>query len=404
MSSSYDDNSGSDPNSGTHKLSSIDKKFLIVLTSINLFWLALSGFFMMKAVIKIKWRKMLYKTIKDPKERMKLQRSRSILLENRIKDEELIWFSGITSISAIRKYLFFWVLGMLLPALFISLFYSFDSVVFFVFIILSTLVNFYIASRALYATATRTRIVYGLTPTRILLAGFRFSNDIRCYFIRENKNTRSKTHWGNSESLIFTTDRWTTSSTTDSGKTITSKYSMDIGINWIFEMDQVHNLIEERQRQLQYEGNNIENQQQGQRQSNVDLRIKSNRSNFSIRNKSKKFQFTNTNEINQMLLPKRNQNQINMDRNMTINSLWNQLNMNRNTNTNTNQLDQNQTNQINNDMDNHSSMQGPTDLTIDYDLNNNNNNNNNNNQIGAETIGMGSNVDSNSVETMNFDL
>ncbi|KAJ3427802.1 hypothetical protein M0812_25432 [Anaeramoeba flamelloides] len=212
--------------------------------------------------------------------------------------------------------------------------------------------------------SARTRIVYGLTPTRILLLGFRYTHDVRDFPIKVNKYTDYSTRWDNAKSLIIKTDHWTTTSKDKNGRTHTHHHSMKIGLCRIFEMDQVNNIIEQRQEQLQGQG--IEGQEQQQQDTKMPL----NRSDLTKED-------IDLIEPVILLKPPQNPNQMNM----------NQLNQNQ-----INQMNQNQTN---NGMNNDFSMQGPTDLTLKYDLNNNNE------QMGVE---MNNDMNLNYVGTMDNDL
>ncbi|KAJ3427801.1 clathrin interactor epsin [Anaeramoeba flamelloides] len=350
-----------------------------VILIIDSIWFLLSGFFFLRHVLKVKLRKLSYKKILDPRGRMALQSERSGYLERQLKGEEFVWFSGVTSISGIRKFLVFWVLGMGIAATAISIAFIKYETWCLSILIMGTMLCIFTGAACWNGVYARTRIVYGLTPTRILLLGFRFKNDFRDFPIQVNKYTDYSTHWDNAKSLIITTDHWITTSRDKNGRTHTHHHSMKIGICWIFEMDQVNNIIEQRQEQLQGQG--IEGQEQQQQDTKMPL----NRSDFpngGMNQNGPMRLLKQPQNPNQMKMNQLNMNQMNM----------NQMNMNQ---LNQNQINQMNQNQTNNGMNNDFSMQGPTDLTLNYDLNNNNE------QMGVE---MNNDMNLNYVGTMDNDL
>ncbi|KAJ6244337.1 hypothetical protein M0813_02301 [Anaeramoeba flamelloides] len=351
-----------------------------VILIIDSIWFLLSGFFFLRNVLKVKLRKLAYKKILDPRGRMALQSERSGYLERQLKGEEFVWFSGVTSISGIRKFLVFWVLGMGIAATAISIAFIKYETWCLSILIMGTMLCIFTGAACWLGVSARTRIVYGLTPTRILLLGFRFKNDFRDFPIQVNKYIDYNTHWDNAKSLIITTDHWITTSKDKHGRTHTHHHSMKIGICWIFEMDQVNNIIEQRQEQLQGQG--IEGQEQQQQN---DIKMPLNRSDFPNGG-------MNQNGPMRLLKQPQNPNQMKMNQ-MKMNQLnMNQMNMNQ---LNQNQINQMNQNQTNNGMNNDFSMQGPTDLTLNYDLNNNNE------QMGVE---MNNDMNLNYVGTMDNDL
>ncbi|KAJ3446133.1 hypothetical protein M0812_08670 [Anaeramoeba flamelloides] len=255
--------------SDTEQYSSDWSRFMLIVSCLDAFLFVLSGMFVLRAYLRIKRRKKAYETIKDPKERMKLQPSNSRMARRRY--DNYIWFSGITSISAVRGFFMVWFFGQLTTGILILIAYMKPKTWGLLLTFTSFFLCFVTAFLGWALPATRNRIVYGLTPTCIVISGFRKSDQIRDYPIQVQKYSVIKTHWDKAQSLYITTERWTTQGRDKDGNYKTHYHSMDIGVNWIFEMDELNNLIAQIQEQLVGEEMGDENTQRKGSQRSVGL-------------------------------------------------------------------------------------------------------------------------------------
>ncbi|KAJ3431673.1 hypothetical protein M0812_20589 [Anaeramoeba flamelloides] len=328
-----------------------------IIASVDACWFLLILYKMVRINLTIKRRRKIYETVTDPKQRMELQPKRSGLLANRLKgNDEFIWFSGITSISGVRKYFYGFVIGMSIGLGFVIVGFVIQESWCLSFMCVGTVFLFGVGITCWAGSNTRTRIVFGLTRTRALIVGFRHAYDYRDYPIQNW--TRFKTHWDNAESLIITTDHWITTSRDENGNVQTHHHYMDIGICWIFEMDIVRRIMKEK---ITVTTNQeiISDEEMGKSLNNL----------FDPNNQ------TNLGNDN-IVLQNQNQNDLNLGMNM--NNMNNINNMNMNTN-------------VNNEINMGVPMQNTTDFNINYNYNDNDNDLNGGNEYNPDFNYIGTN-------------
>ncbi|KAJ3426058.1 hypothetical protein M0812_28506 [Anaeramoeba flamelloides] len=224
--------------------------FILIMVS---FFAAI--YFSIKHFKTIKKRASVYQETKEIQKRMQLQEKSADNLRTFLNDEELLWFSGITSTSKAKGYLikYFITLFVLIASNTCAFVINLD--LFHILGFVLSVIFFTLGCCLAEEMSGMLKIVYGITPTRIIIYGIlRNENEYKCnYIIGMTDFEKYETHSDQSQSLLLAIDPTEDEEKMEkyrNGEKKLPLFTSKIGIFGIFEMEIVKEFIQNRKKEL----------------------------------------------------------------------------------------------------------------------------------------------------------